>query len=120
MDVLRRNTLSTPRLLVVGLVVFGAACHRQQPASAPPPKLPPSQAPAPKPQPAAPPAGMATTRAPTLLPAIIDKYAATWYHNMTVVQKTTVSLPSGAPFVQTWYEAGQLPGRLRIDTDIAS
>jgi hypothetical protein len=49
-----------------------------------------------------------------------DRYASTWYRNLTFVQKTTVSLSSGGQVVQTWYEAGQMPGRLRIDTDLAS
>ena len=49
-----------------------------------------------------------------------DRYASTWYRNLTFVQKTTVTLSSGTQVVQTWYESGQLPGRLRIDTDLAS
>ena len=36
---------------------------------------------------------------------------------MTFVQKTTVSLSSGSQIVQTWYTAGELPGRWRVDTD---
>src|SRR5205085_2786322 len=49
-----------------------------------------------------------------------ERYADTWYRNLTFVQKTTVTLTSGGQVVQTWYEAGQMPGRLRIDTDLPS
>jgi len=49
-----------------------------------------------------------------------DRYASSWYHTVTFTQKTTVALPSGGNLVQTWYEAAQLPGRLRIDTDLGS
>ena len=115
MSVLRRSILPTLRLVVVGSVVFGMACHRQRPASAPPP----APTPAPKPQPTAPPA-TAITSGPTLVRAMHDRYASTWYRNLTFVQKTTVGLTSGGTLVQTWYEAGQMPGRLRIDTDLAS
>ena len=52
--------------------------------------------------------------------AMHDRYASTWYHTLTFKQKTTLGLPSGGEIVQTWYEAGELPGRLRIDTDLAS
>ena len=39
------------------------------------------------------------------------KYAGTWYRNITFVQKTTFpDRPS-----ETWYEAGTIPGKLRID-----
>ena len=48
------------------------------------------------------------------------RYAPVWYRSLTFVQKTTVSLSSGGQVVQTWYEAGQIPGRLRIDTDLRS
>jgi hypothetical protein len=47
-----------------------------------------------------------------------DRYASTWYRDLTFVQKTTVTLSSGSQIVQTWYEAGLMPGHLRIDTDL--
>jgi hypothetical protein len=40
-----------------------------------------------------------------------DRYAGKWYRNLTFVQTTT--LP-GRP-QETWYEAGTIPGKLRID-----
>jgi hypothetical protein len=44
-----------------------------------------------------------------------DRYAGTWYRNVTFVQKSTY-LPDGKPSrVETWYEAAMIPGRLRID-----
>ena len=40
-----------------------------------------------------------------------DRYAGTWYRNLTFVQTTT--FPDRPP--ETWYEAGTIPGKLRID-----
>jgi hypothetical protein len=40
-----------------------------------------------------------------------DRYAGKWYRTLTFTQKTT--LPDGK--VETWYEALELPGKLRID-----
>jgi hypothetical protein len=40
-----------------------------------------------------------------------DRYAGKWYHNLTF--KQTTSFP-GKP-AETWYEAGEIPGKLRID-----
>ena len=39
------------------------------------------------------------------------KYAGRWYHNLTFVQTTT--FPDKP--AETWYEAGAIPGKLRID-----
>lgn len=52
-----------------------------------------------------------------VLRAMHDRYATTWYRNLTFKQTTTIHPPSGRPLVQTWWEAGVIPGRLRIDTD---
>jgi hypothetical protein len=102
------HSLKTPRRLVVGLLVFAAACHRHRTAS-----------PAPvSPAPAAP-AKAAVTNAPTLLSAMHDRYPD-WYRTLTFKQKTTLVAPSGGEIHQTWYEAASLPGRLRIDSDLAS
>jgi hypothetical protein len=46
-----------------------------------------------------------------LIRAMHDRYAGKWYRTLTFVQKT--GLPDGS--VQTWYEAAQFPGLLRID-----
>jgi hypothetical protein len=40
-----------------------------------------------------------------------DRYAGKWYHNLTFVQTTT--FPDRP--AETWYEAGSIPGKLRID-----
>ena len=40
-----------------------------------------------------------------------DKYAGKWYHTLTFVQTTT--FPDRP--TETWYEAGMIPGKLRID-----
>jgi hypothetical protein len=40
-----------------------------------------------------------------------ERYAGKWYHTLTFVQKTTL----GDGKVETWYEAAELPGKLRID-----
>jgi hypothetical protein len=39
------------------------------------------------------------------------RYASTWYHTVTFTQTTT--FPDEP--VETWYEAGTIPGKLRID-----
>jgi hypothetical protein len=114
-----RNVVpTTPRLLVVGLIVLGIACHRQQqPAPSVPP---PSTTTQPKPLPAPRPATPAITGGTSLLQAMHDRYAGKWYQTLTFVQKTTISLQSGSEIKQTWHEAMQLPGKLRIDTDLAA
>jgi hypothetical protein len=40
-----------------------------------------------------------------------DRYAGSWYHNLTFIQTTT--FPDRP--TETWYEAGTIPGKLRID-----
>jgi hypothetical protein len=46
-----------------------------------------------------------------LIAMMHDRYAGKWYRTLTFTQKTT--LPDGK--VETWYEALELPGKLRID-----
>jgi hypothetical protein len=46
-----------------------------------------------------------------LIAQMRDRYAGKWYRTLTFTQKTT--LPDGK--VETWYEALELPGKLRID-----
>lgn len=116
MNMLRH--LTTPRRLVVGFLVFITACHRKPtPQPAPAPARAPARA-RPTPPPAA-----ATTAAITtgnsLVRAMHERYGS-WYHTMTFVQRTTLVTPSGGEIHQTWYEAMELPGRLRIDTDLHS
>ncbi|HYC51033.1 MAG TPA: hypothetical protein VEB19_07995 [Gemmatimonadaceae bacterium] len=56
------------------------------------------------------------TSADQLLDAMHRRYSRTWYRNLTFVQKSTYLRPDGSTSrVETWYEAGTLPGRLRID-----
>ena len=50
-----------------------------------------------------------------LLQAMRERYRDDWYRTLTFVQETTFYEPDGTERVQTWYEAGMVPGRLRID-----
>jgi hypothetical protein len=51
-----------------------------------------------------------------LLEAMHDRYAGKWYRNLTFVQKSIYLKPDGTPNrVEMWYEAGSMPGVLRID-----
>ena len=48
--------------------------------------------------------------------AMHDRYAATWYHTLTFVQKSTWLNADGSESrSETWYEALSMPARLRID-----
>jgi len=49
-----------------------------------------------------------------------DRYASSWYQNVTFVQKSTTYKPDGTSSAETWYEAASLPGKLRIDIGPAS
>lgn len=105
---------STPRRLAAGLL-FLIGCQPQTnpatptptPAPGPPPQSAPRVAPAPS-----------IIDGSTLLVAMHDRYPS-WYRTMTFVQTTTIYRATGE-LVQTWYEMGALPGRLRIDTDLAN
>ena len=58
----------------------------------------------------------AITSADQLLSAMHARYSGKWYRNLTFVQKSTYLRPDGSTSrVETWYEAGAMPGRLRID-----
>jgi len=52
--------------------------------------------------------------------AMHDRYAGRWYRTLTFRQKTSRLLPNGTWDEQTWYEALELPGRLRIDFEPVS
>src|SRR5262249_11934708 len=125
MIALRWRRTSTPLPPAAGLLVFTglagllAGCHRSQPVPAPPPATP-ARTPA-RPAPTPPPAVAAITSSPTLVRAMREFYTNSWYHTVTFHQRTTIVNPTnGHEFVQMWYGAGALPGRLRIDTDLAS
>lgn len=68
----------------------------------------------------------ATPRAATyatggdVVAAMHDRYAGRWYRTLTFRQKTSRLLPTGKWDEQTWYEALELPGRLRIDFEPVS
>ncbi len=87
----------------VVLLLLATACHR---------KVQVGTAPAP-----------VTAKAPAIangtevVHAMHDAYAGKWYRNLTFQQQTTRWSATGAKFVQTWYEAGSIPGKLRIDFD---
>jgi len=51
----------------------------------------------------------------TLIHAMHDRYASSWYKTVTFVQKSTTFNADGTTKAETWYEAALLPGRLRID-----
>lgn len=59
----------------------------------------------------------AITTAQGLVRAMHDKYAGSWYHTATFVQRNTRYLPSGAADTSTWLEALRVPGALRIDVE---
>ena len=44
-----------------------------------------------------------------------DRYVAKWYTTLTFTQSTVRRTPADTMVHETWYEAMQLPGRLRID-----
>ena len=46
-----------------------------------------------------------------LLSLMRERYVGKWYRTLTFTQRTT--LPDGK--IETWYEALELPGKLRID-----
>src|SRR5215475_10482911 len=112
---LSTRTPATPRRLVAGLLVFAAAtaCHQPSPPAAQPPVTSPAQ----RAEPQRPAARTAITSGSALITAMHDRYADSWYRTLTFVQTTTLTR-TGAPIIQTWYEAATLPGRLRIDTNL--
>jgi hypothetical protein len=56
----------------------------------------------------------------TLLQAMHDRYAKSWYETVTFTQKSTTYNSDGTRKVETWHEALLLPGKLRIDIGPAS
>src|SRR6266550_2812905 len=90
------------------VLVTASACHRQATVTSPAP-APPAARPNP-----------VLSSGDALVRAMHDRYAGKWYRTMSFTQKTTLGLASGGELVQTWYEAGMMPGRLRIDTDLKS
>lgn len=54
-----------------------------------------------------------------LVAAMYKKYEGKWYKTLTFVQKTIHHAPDGTSTSETWYEALNAPGSLRIDIDPA-
>jgi len=50
-----------------------------------------------------------------VLRAMHDRYAKSWYANLTFTQKSTTYNADGTTKVETWHEALTLPAKLRID-----
>jgi outer membrane lipoprotein-sorting protein len=50
-----------------------------------------------------------------ILRAMHDRYAKSWYANLTFTQKSTTYNADGTTKVETWHEALALPAKLRID-----
>jgi hypothetical protein len=57
----------------------------------------------------------AITSGEQLVRAMHDRYAGRWYHTLSFAQKTTRRLPNDSVRVESWYEYGAMPGRLRIE-----
>lgn len=53
--------------------------------------------------------------AATLVHAMHDRHAASWYRTLSFTQRTSRRLPDGSIDVETWREWAALPGRLRIE-----
>jgi len=52
----------------------------------------------------------------SLVRAMHDRYVATWYETITFTQKNTSFKPDGTEAgSETWYNAGAIPGKWRID-----
>lgn len=110
---------TTPCRLVAGWLLLVGCGPQSNPAPTPepaPPSGPPPQA-TPRVQPAPTPT-TAINDGPSLLSAMNARYPD-WYRSMAFVQTTTIYRANGE-LVQKWYEMAVLPGRLRIDTDIAA
>ena len=50
-----------------------------------------------------------------VLVAMKDMYEGSWYQRLTFIQTTVQYDSEGAPDTTTWFEAMELPGKLRID-----
>jgi hypothetical protein len=90
--------------LCIAMAIAVAACHRAVQVASPGPTAPETSRQAPE-----------ISDGASLIRAMHDRYAASWYRTMTFVQKTTTTRQSQTPVVQTWYESLSLPGKLRID-----
>jgi hypothetical protein len=56
-----------------------------------------------------------------LVSAMRNRYSGRWYNTITFIQKSTYYRADGSILrTETWYEAGQFPGQLRIDLGVPS
>ena len=99
----RLSTLA--RTILMTLAVVATGCSHAAPASSPTTTVP---APAAE-------RSISITDGESLIRAMHQRYASTWYHTATFTQRTTITRGQQSPIVQTWYEALSLPGKLRID-----
>jgi hypothetical protein len=51
----------------------------------------------------------------SLVRAMHTRYANSWYDTLRFTQKSTTYNADGAMKVDTWFEAANLPGKLRVD-----
>jgi hypothetical protein len=54
-----------------------------------------------------------------VITAIRNRYAATWFHTLTLAQEATITV-SGLAASETWYVAWMAPGRVHVDIGGAS
>ncbi len=103
------------RLTLTALLLAAAGCAQTPPVATAPAE------PAPQPAPevagpvfAGPMMADPVFDAPTLLQAIHERYASSWYRTLTFTQRTSRRTGAGVA-VETWREWLALPGRLRIE-----
>ena len=51
----------------------------------------------------------------SVIRAMHERYAKSWYHSLTFSQKTTLRTPADTMVVETWNEEALFPGRLYVD-----
>ncbi len=132
----RRHSLSTHIALAAALACGVTGCGTPREAAVAPARAMPAAtaAPAAAPQSGAPTITHATARTataeavaaaaaadpevPTLAELVVEaraRYGATWYRTLSFTQTTTFHGADGTTRSETWHEAGQIPGFLRID-----
>ena len=72
------------------------------------------------PIPAAPQVAPARADGESVIRAMHDKYAKSWYRTLSFTQKTTRRTPADTMVIETWRERAMIPGYLRIDIERAT
>ncbi len=107
------------RLLLLAVSLAAAGCAQTEPASADAAPGPAADSTARPPQigpvMAGPMRADAVYDAATLVAAMHDRYAETWYRTLAFTQVTSRLLPDGSTSTETWREWAAPPGRLRIE-----